>query len=238
MFKVALNAGHYLGTAGKRTLKSIDPDETREWVLNDRVCDKVERKLSAYDGYELLRIDDTTGKTNLTIKARTDKANRFGADIYIGVHHNAGINGGSGGGIMAYVYTSVGAYTKNMQKLLYDKLIQKTGLKGNRATPLASQNLAECRDTKMPAVLLELGFMDSTTDTPVILTDDFADKAADAIVEAIAQLGSLKLKAVPPKADNTARYFVQAGAFSEKANAEALVNRLKNAGFDAIIKTE
>lgn len=235
MFKVALNAGHYLGTAGKRTLKSIDQSETREWVLNDRVCDKVEQKLSAYEGCELLRIDDTTGKTDMTIAARTAKANNFGADIYIGVHHNAGIEGGSGGGIMAYVYTKVGDYTKKMQKLLYDKLIEKTGLKGNRSTPLTAANLGECRMTTMPAVLLELGFMDSTVDTPIILTEQFADKAADAIVEAIAELGSLKPKEAKP--DTPPRYFVQAGAFSEKKNAEALVGKLKNAGFDAIIKT-
>lgn len=233
MFKVALNAGHYLGTAGKRTLKSIDPKETRKWVLNDRVCDKVEAKLSAYDGYELLRIDDTSGKTNLTVAQRAAKANDFGADIYIGVHHNAGIEGGSGGGIMAYVYTKVGDYTKKMQKLLYDKLIAKTNLKGNRATPLAAANLGECRLTRMPAVLLELGFMDSTVDTPIILTEQFADNAADAITEAIVELGGLK-----PKANAaTPKYFVQAGAFAEKKNADTLAQRLKAAGFDAIVKT-
>ena len=40
-FKIALTAGHYKYTAGKRCLKSIDPNETREWWLNDRIADKV-----------------------------------------------------------------------------------------------------------------------------------------------------------------------------------------------------
>ena len=145
MYKIALNAGHYMNTPGKRCLKSIDPKETREWYLNDRICDKVEKKLKAYTGYSLLRIDDTTGKTNVTLNDRAAKANNFGADVYVSVHHNAGINGGSGGGVMAYTYLKVSDKTKQIQKLLYDKIIEKTGLKGNRATPLTSANLAECR---------------------------------------------------------------------------------------------
>ena len=62
MYKIALTAGHYKYTAGKRCLKSLDPKETREWELNNRIADKVEKLLSAsYAGYELLRTDDTTG---------------------------------------------------------------------------------------------------------------------------------------------------------------------------------
>ena len=237
MFKIALNAGHYINEAGKRTLKSIDPNETREWVLNDRVCDKVEALLTGYDGYELVRIDDTTGQNNLTIAERAAKANQFDADIYIAVHHNAGINGGSGGGIMAFVYTSVGDATKNLQRLLYEKLIAKTGLRGNRSSPLSSANFGELRLTKMPAVLLELGFMDSTTDTPIILTEDFANRCAEAIVEAIVELGKLTKKATPPPTGDTL-YRVQVGAFRERANAEAMLKRLKDLGFDAFIKAD
>ena len=194
MFKIALNAGHGLYTAGKRCLKSIDPDETREWTLNSRIVEKVTEKLKAYTGYELLRIDDPTGKTDIALKTRTDKANKWGADFYLAVHHNAGINGGSGGGIVCYTYTKVDQTTKDWQKAVYDSLIKHTGLKGNRSQPLASADLHECRETNMPAVLIENGFMDSTTDTPVILTEDFAEKSADAIVEVLVARGGLKKK--------------------------------------------
>jgi len=34
---ICIDAGHFLGTPGKRCLKSIDPNETREWVLNDNI---------------------------------------------------------------------------------------------------------------------------------------------------------------------------------------------------------
>lgn len=192
MIKIAINAGHGLYTAGKRCLKSIDPAETREWTLNSRIVEKVTEKLKAYTGYELLRIDDPTGKTDIALKTRTDKANKWGADFYLAVHHNAGINGGSGGGIVCYTYTKVDQTTKDWQKAIYDSLIKHTGLKGNRSQPLASADLHECRETNMPAVLIENGFMDSTTDTPVILTEDFAEKSADAIVEVLVARGGLK----------------------------------------------
>lgn len=235
MFKIALTAGHYKYTPGKRCLKSIDPFETREWVLNDRVCDKVEEKLKSYDGYTLLRTDDTLGEKAISNTQRIAAANKFGADIYISVHHNAGIGGGSGGGIVAYVYNKAGEETKVWQKELYDSLIKHTGLKGNRAEPLASANLKECRETAMPAVLLELGFMDSKTDTPVILTEKYADACAAAIVEVLVKKGKLTPK---PTKNEGKLYRVQAGAFKDRANAEGLVSRLKAKGFEAIIVEE
>ena len=200
MFKIALNAGHGLYTAGKRCLKSIDKNETREWVLNSRICNKVEDKLKAYTGYELIRLDDKTGKTDVALKTRTDKANKLNADFYLSIHHNAGIKGGSGGGIVAYTYTKVNNTTKEWQKALYDAIIKHTGLKGNRSQPLAQSNLHECRESNMPCVLIECGFMDSTTDVPIILTDDFADKVATACVEVIANRAQLAKKQPSPTA--------------------------------------
>lgn len=235
MFKIALNAGHYRNTAGKRCLKKFDPNETREWVLNDRICDKIEKQLKSYDGYELLRVDDTTGATDVSLNNRCKKANDWGADFYLSIHHNAGINGGTGGGVVAYTYNNVDVKTAAWQKELYNAVIKHTGLKGNRATPLAKANLAECRQTNMPAVLLECGFMDSSTDVPIILTDDFAEKVAKACVETIVARGKLNKKVIKEEPVSEKIYRVQVGAYSQKANAEAMVKKLKNDGYDAII---
>lgn len=233
MFKIALSAGHYRYTAGKRCMKKLDPNETREWVLNDRIADKVEKLLSAYDGYELLRVDDTTGEKGIDLETRVANANKWGADFYLSIHHNAGILGGKGGGIVAYVYKNVDATTKAWQKDLYDALIKKTGLKGNRSNPLATSNLYECRVTTMPCVLLELGFMDSKTDVPIILTEDYANKCAEAIVEVLVKKGNLVKKPEINKVKTV--YRVQCGAFAIKKNADELKKKLKDAGFDAII---
>ena len=80
MFKLALNAGHGENTAGKRCMKKLDPKETREWILNSRICEKIEEKLKAYTGYDLLRLDDPTGVKDIALKKRTDAANKYGAD--------------------------------------------------------------------------------------------------------------------------------------------------------------
>lgn len=194
--KLALTAGHYYYTSGKRCLKSLDPSETREWWLNDRIADKIENLLAGYDGIVVLRTDDTTGQKEIALAERIKAANNFGADFYLSIHHNAGIKGGSGGGIVAYTYTSVSSATALWQKKLYNALIAKTGLKGNRSDPLGKSNLQECRETAMPAVLLELGFMDSSADVPIILTEAFADKCAEAIVEVIVAEWGLTKKVV------------------------------------------
>lgn len=239
MFKIALNAGHYLKTAGKRCLKKLDKNETREWVLNDRICDKIETKLKEYGGYKLLRVDDTTGATDVSLGDRCKKANSFGADFYLSIHHNAGVNGGNGGGVVAYTYTNVDAKTAAWQKELYDAIIKRTGLKGNRATPLAKANLQEVRQTTMPAVLMECGFMDSTTDVPVILTDAYAEQVATACVEVIVKRGGLTKKQPTsvPQTESGTIYRVQVGAYKDKVNAEKLVTALKKDGYDAYITT-
>ena len=200
MFKIALTAGHYKYTAGKRCDPRFDPKQTPEWVLNDRICDKVEQKLKSFEGYELLRTDDTTGEKGISNDERIAKANKFGANIYLSIHHNAGINGGSGGGIVAYVWSGLDKVkhksTFEWQKELYNALIKHTGLKGNRATPLATGDYQVLRETNCDAVLLELGFMDSSVDCPKILTDEYAEQCADAIVEVLVKKGKLKKKEV------------------------------------------
>ena len=232
MFRIALTAGHYKYTAGKRCMKALDPNETREWELNNRIADKVEALLAKnYTGYELLRTDDTTGEKDISLTARTNAANNFKADFYLSIHHNAGINGGTGGGIVAFVHPNASAESKQWQKALYTALIAATGLKGNRANPLPASNLHECRETKMPAVLLELGFMDSKTDVPVILTEKFADQCAEAIVKVLAERGKLEQK-------SKTSYYVQAGPITTRSQAEALCVELRGKGYDAFIVGE
>ena len=204
MFKLALSAGHGKYTAGKRCDVSLDPSATREWVLNSRICEKIERALSAYDGIKVIRLDDPTGREDVPLKTRVGNANREGADLYLSIHHNAGIKCGTGGGIVAYVYPRVDDETLVWQRLFYEATTEKTGLFGNRSTPLAKKDLYVLRETKMPAVLLECGFMDSKTDIKYILTDEFAIGIADACVQVIVKRAALAPTAPPKKEE---RYF-------------------------------
>ena len=234
MFKIALSAGHGMNTPGKRCLKSLDPNETREWWLNDRICDYVESYLKSYEGYALLRLDDSDdGKENPELAERCSRANTWGADLYLSIHHNAGANGTNAGGIVAFSHPSAGAATVAWRDAFYDALIKHTGLRGNRSTPKATADFYVLKHTAMAAVLLELGFMDSKIDVPVILTDSFAQNCAKAIVEVLAQRGKLTKKAVEPEADII--YKVQVGAFAKKAGAEQLKAELNRKGYPAFI---
>ena len=192
---IAIDAGHYLGTPGKRCLRAIDPGETREWVLNGRVADKVQERLVAYD-CQTMRVDDVTGQKEVTLFDRVLAANLAGADVYLSIHHNAGIKGGSGGGIVVYVCPGVGEDTTSLQRAVYEHTVASTGLRGNRSRPLGVANFYVLLHTKMPAVLGEFGFMDSTTDTPIILTEEFADHCADGIATALVALYGLEEKQV------------------------------------------
>lgn len=234
MFKLALGAGHGIHTSGKRCLKALDPNETREWWLNDRICDMVESNLEDYEGYSLMRLDDSDdGEENIPLATRTSRANSWGADFYLSVHHNAGANGTSAGGIVVYTHPNCSKESEAWSDALYKRLIAKTGLKGNRTDPQAKSDLYVLRKTTMPAVLLELGFMDSKIDVPVILTEDYAQKCAKAITEVIVERGKLTKKKA--KADDDTLYKVQLGAFSQKENAEKLSRELKGKGYQTYI---
>ena len=188
---ICIDAGHCLSTPGKRCLKSIDLNETREWVLNSRVANKLEAILAGYS-CQTMRVDDVTGQRAVTLSQRVAAANRARADVYLSIHHNAGINGGSGGGIVSYVAPGHQRQSEVVRDAVYRYTVAATGLRGNRAQPLAEQSLYVLNYTTMPATLIELGFMDSTTDTPIILTERFADEAAAGLAAALVEVYDLQ----------------------------------------------
>lgn len=204
MAKIVLDAGHWLYESGRRCLKKFDANETREWELNKRIVEKVQAKLKDYENVEVLRVDDPTGKTFIDVDVRARKANNFKADIYCSFHHNAGVNGGSGGGITVLTYDSREELS-DIRTKLYTCLINAGGIKGNRSQPLQNRpDLAVLRDTNMNAVLVEHGFMDSKVDTPIILTDAYAEKMANGWIAFFEQyLGIKKKVTATPKPTTT-----------------------------------
>ena len=230
-FKIAYCAGHYLNTAGKRLPAALDKNETREWVLNDRVADHFATAASEYEGVELLRTDDPTGKTFIDIPVRTKKANDWGADIYLDLHHNAAGKVFSGGGVCAFSYPG-STKGKEYRDAIYNAVIAAGDLKGNRAQPLQEKAYDSLRYANAPAVLMEYGFMDSTVDAPVILTDAYSKLVAYATMEGIAKVAGLKKK--PVTQTSSEMYRVQCFAGS-KSGAEEMAKKLKAAGFPAAV---
>lgn len=227
--KIAIDAGHGLNTAGKRCLKSIDTNETREWWLNQRIATLVENELKQYENVETLRVDDITGNTDVKLATRCKKANDWNADIYCSFHHNAGINGGNGGGLVVITYDDSNQAVE-MRNVLYNSLINAGLMKGNRSNPTESnKGLYVLNSTKMPAILVEHGFMDSTTDTPIILTDDFAEKASNGWIKFFEEYYGIKRKTENQQMDS------QNDKKSEEKN-EKVVETNKENGYIVRIK--
>lgn len=202
---IALDAGHGMKTAGKRCMKAIDPNETREWWLNDRIMDRVEQLLAEYD-CRILRVDDTTGAKDISMANRVKAANSAGADIYISMHHNAGLNGRAGGGTVVY-YSRLKPELHAGAQRFYDAIVSRTGLKGNRSQKVIAKGFYVIKNTKMPAYLVENGFMDSHTDVPIILSAGHAEKTAQGVVAFLE--GELGLT---PKADGTQTTVPESGS--------------------------
>lgn len=196
-FKLALDAGHYKYTSGRRCLKEYDPKETREWELNDRVCDWIAQYAAQYEGFETMRVEDPTGEQDVGLHDRAEAANKWQADLYYSAHHNAGIKGGDGGGVTAYCSTT-DPISATWRDGLYDAIIKATGLKGNRYAPKTSAQFVVLVETDMPAVLIEHGFMDSSADIPVITSEEYPRKVGEAVAAYIAARAGLQKKDNPP----------------------------------------
>lgn len=189
---VAIDAGHGKHTAGKRCLKSLDPNETREWVLNSRIAAKVCARLEAA-GVHAIRVDDITGETDVALSERTAKANAAGCALYVSIHHDSGVYDGAGGGVTVFSHPKSSAKAVTLRGAVYEHVIACGGLRGNRANPETTADFYVLRKTSMPAVLIECGFMDSRTDVPVILTDAYAENAARGIAEGVCEVLGAKM---------------------------------------------
>lgn len=195
MFKIAYCAGHYRDTPGKRLPQELDAAQTREWELNNRVAEAFRQAAEGYADVMLLRTDDPTGENFIDIPERTAAANRWGADLYIDMHHNAAGRIFSGGGVEAYSYPGSGEGRK-YRDAIYDAVVAAGGLRGNRSQPLQEKSFDSLSMTGMPAVLVEYGYMDSIVDAPQILKPDYSQKVGAATMTAVASLHGLRKKVV------------------------------------------
>jgi N-acetylmuramoyl-L-alanine amidase len=191
VFKIAFCAGHggNNSTPGKRT-----PDGEYEWNFNNEVALAFEGAIKQYEGVELLRTDDRTGKVDIGLSARTNKANAWGANIYISFHHNANTSKwGNWGGIETFVYTSPSAGALKLAAAIHPKFVKAYGLTDRG---IKRENLHIVRETHMPAILLEGGFMDSVVDIKKLRDHAVLKAAGYAVAEGVAEYAGLKKKVV------------------------------------------
>lgn len=230
---VAIEAGHGINTAGKRT-----PDGEREWTFSTVVVESAIKELGKYK-VKIVRLDDPTGKRDVPLRERTDKANKAKSDILVSVHHNA-FEGkwGNHTGTVTFHYPN-STRGRKLAKKIHPYVVKAYQL---RDRGIKSANFHMLRESNMPAILIEGGFMDSRIDIKKLRDKSVLKQAGRNIAQGIVEHLGLKKKA--PQAPNKPStpsgklHKVQLGAFKNKENAKNLEKRAKKEGFDTFVVRE
>ena len=182
--KIALDAGHGLKTAGKQT-----PDGIKEWELNDKVRDKVVDLLKGYN-VQIICTDNDEGNVDEGLSTRRKMYVNQNVDAFVSIHHNA-FNGIWNDATGVEVYTDKNPTSKDIQlaNAIYKNLPNYTGLKGRG---IKQANFTVINQNKVPAVLVEGGFMDSNNDYKVITSDQGQEAYARAVAEGLIEFLGLK----------------------------------------------
>lgn len=188
--KIYYGAGHGKNTPGKRS-----PDGEPEWNFNNEVALAFAKQMKKYQGVTVHRTDDPTGKTDVPLTERTNKANRANADFYISFHHNAYKNHwGDWTGVETYYYKT-STQGRQLAHVIQKALVKAYNLKDRG---IKTNNLHITRETKMPAVLVEGGFMDSIIDIKKLRNKNVLQNAGKQIAKAIANHFQLTKAKNPP----------------------------------------
>lgn len=111
-------------------------------------------------------------------------ANQVSADLFVSVHCNSAPNA-SANGMEVYVHTTHSAASTRAAHAIYDRLLPASGLRGRG---VKANDYAVLRETSMPAVLVELGFVSNEGDRAKLISEGWQDRAAEAIVAGIMEV--------------------------------------------------
>ena len=181
---VYLDAGHGGTETGAVSGGVFEKD------INLSVTKKVRDLLEA-KGYTVImaREDDTY----LSLSHRAQEANRMGADVFVSIHQNA--YNGSAHGIETFYYNESGNTnnpkandknriqdSKKLAEEVQRELVRETGAY-DRGVKRA--NFHVIRETKMPSILVEGGFLDNAKERAKLVLDSYQQKLANAITKGV-----------------------------------------------------
>ena len=197
MVKIFIDPGH------EGVLNGYDPGAVanglKEAELTLAIALKLKDKLLTYENVQVKLSRE--GNKKITLAERAKMANDWGADIFLSIH----INAGGGVGFESYIYNgNVSEATRANQNVIHQEIIRATGWndRGKKR-----ENYAVLRETKMPAILTENGFIDNTTDANKLKNDSFLDNIAQGHVNGIVKVFNLKKNSTP----SGITHIVQAG---------------------------
>ena len=114
----------------------------------------------------------------VSLLGRSEIANDSNGDLFISLHRNAVENNPSANGVENWVYTTASPSEKNYAQTVLDRVVE-VGVQSNRG--VKAGNFSVLRNTRIPAMLLEMGFISNARD------NELFDQHLDAYAAAIAQ---------------------------------------------------
>lgn len=169
-YRIALDAGHGGSDPGAVYKGRQEKDDTLDLTL--AVGDIL--KKNGIDVY----YTRTTDEYETPFKKATD-ANNSGADLFVSIHRNSSENPNQYSGVETLVYSDTGLkaeVARNINNQLEDAGFKNLGVDERK-------NLVVLKRTKMPAVLVEVGFINNDKDN--YLFDEEFDSIAQAIADGI-----------------------------------------------------
>jgi N-acetylmuramoyl-L-alanine amidase len=176
--RIVLDAGHGGPDPG------VVADGISEAELTWDLLSRLEGRFSALG----VRTWSTRGPNNgATDEQRAQLANDVGADLVLSLHVD-GFSSPRANGIAAYYYgagESSSTIGERLADLVQRELVARTGLQDNH---IHGKTWALLRLTRMPAVRLELGYLTSPRDRPVLRDPRFRDTVAEGLLVAVQRL--------------------------------------------------
>lgn len=172
---------------------------------------------------------DNASSVSKNLSEIVNKCNEHDVDLDVSIHFNSGRNDkkgdGDNAGVEVWLYNSSSKAKSYAEKVC--KAVSALGF-DNRGLKY-STGLYVLKHTNAPAMLIECCFVDDADDIKLYNYKTMASAIVKGITGKTVSSSSKK-----EETSNTV-YRVQCGAFNDKKNAEALVKKLKSAGFNATI---
>lgn len=240
-YLVAVCDGHGKDTPGKRTpyISSIKR-AIQENDFNKMVVKFLDEELKR-SGFRTLLVAPSDADTPLS--TRISLANAKKADAYISIHYDAlgssfKAEGSQPEGHTIFVYEGQSnGKSGKLAKSIHKYLTQGTNQKDRG---VREANYAVLRETNMPSILSENGFMDNTRESLLMIDPKFQKEVAVEHARGICDyFGVPYVKELvykkPAHTPKNIMYKVQVGAFGEKKNADATAKKLTAAGYKPVV---
>lgn len=215
MYKIILDAGHGGETDSGATYQGrLEKDD------NLKLMQAVGEILQKND---IEVVYTRTSDIYQTPFEKAKLANESGADLFISFHRNSSPMANQYDGVQVLVYRNNGIAGEMAENIL--GALGEIGFKeiGVEERP----GLVVLRKTRMPAILIETGFINSDKDNQIF--DEKFEEIAGGIADAI--LGTLDEQ----KVEEPVYYRVQVGAFKNKENADRLLYQLLDQEYPAFV---